>query len=186
MLGHVHPTWQGVCAADARGVPKGCTSPAAAQLAATPGLPRFLSPLQELLLSKLLRTATLAGRGTQSAIEEFLRSIREEQGQGAAPAQHPSMRRSGANGATGGSNGASAAAAAGPWESSGAAAAAKGHLGEDETVRPSFKQQEADLMEELGTMGGDSEVQLPLERAKTVIRQVPRPLALPCAPAGAC
>ncbi len=130
---------------------------------------------QELLLSKLLRTATMTGRSTQSAIEEFLQTIQEEPGQQqqtAAPAQQAGMRRSAANGsgADGGSLG--AAAASKRWEASvAAAAAANGNLGEDETALASFKEQEASLMEELSTMGGNAEVQLPLQRAKTVMRQ---------------
>ncbi|KAL4447467.1 hypothetical protein ABPG75_004686, partial [Micractinium tetrahymenae] len=122
--------------------------------------------MRELLLSKLLRTATLAGRGSQSAIENFLRSIQQEQPQAAPPAQQPGMRRNGA-----GAGGSGPAAADGAWETAAAAAAAaNGHLGEDETVLPSFKEQEAQLMEELGTMGGDTEVDLPLQRAQTIIR----------------
>ena len=36
--------------------------------------PSFIFPLQELLVSKLLRTATLAGVGTEAVIADFLAS----------------------------------------------------------------------------------------------------------------
>lgn len=128
---------------------------------------------QELLLSKLLRTATLTGRNTQELVEDFLASY-QSQAIPAVPQQQGPMARAPAAAdaappAGGGATGSGAQAAAGVAASGGGGEGGEGE-GEDGTAAPQFKAAEARLMRHLATLRKDREVQLPLDRAQTVLR----------------
>lgn len=113
--------------------PPACHSPSPSALHPRPAL-------QELLLSKLLRAADLAGQPSSSVIADYLASHEAAMPIPTLPKapgqQLPPSRASGPLGAAPGS---AAEAGAGLAEAAQAAAAAAGEEGVDETERPQFK-----------------------------------------------
>jgi hypothetical protein len=142
-----------------------------------PHPPRALRP-QELLLSKLLRSATLAGRKSQEVVAEYLASYQSMIPP--LPAAEQGMKR---NGGLGGDPLAAAEAGQGlaeamsmRWGASAAAAAvaaAGGEQGEaaaNGEAAAQFRASEQRHLQKIRSTKGEKEVVLPLERAQAIIR----------------
>ena len=121
-----------------------------------------------MLLSKLLRTATLTGRNSQDVVAEFL-----EANKGSVPQVPMQQQAASRKGMLGSDPVATAASGQGLVD-------VDGRLGsrslaeEGEAEQPQFQAAEVRHLSSLNAMSQEREVDLPLERAQTILRWVGR------------
>jgi hypothetical protein len=120
-----------------------------------------------MLLSKLLRAATLQGRDTEEVIAEFLRTTQHSEQP--SPTQQPTQQRMEASGCVT-SNPVAAVAAGEGLQALGSRLNSLGSRGRSSEQSVQFAASEQRHLSRLKTLREETEVQLPMERAQTIIR----------------